>query len=70
MSKLTLKVLEDFKYKDAFFILLDCGRDLKVYSDILIKLHGAWDKNIEDRQDLNYLGGVLGNKLSLLRRVK
>lgn len=62
MSKLTSKVLENFKHKDNVCILLDCGRDLKVYSDILIKLHGAWDKKIEDRQDLNYLGVSLWGK--------
>lgn len=56
MSKLTLKVLEKFEHKDDFFVLIDCGRDLKVYSDIIIKLHGAWDENFEDRQDLNFLG--------------
>jgi len=62
MSKITLKVLEKFKPKDDFFILLDCGRDLKVYSDILIKLHGAWSENSEDRQDLNFLGVSLWGK--------
>lgn len=55
--KLTDKVLENFKYKEFIDdIRIDCGRDLKMFSDILFYFQGAWDKDENKRQDLCYLG--------------
>lgn len=56
--------VEVFREKHHFDLMLkiddeihiDCGRDLKVYSDILFYFPGAWDKNETKRQDLCYLG--------------
>ena len=55
--KLTEKVLENFRYKEFIDdIRIDCGRDLKMFSDILFYFPGAWDKDENKRQDLCYLG--------------
>ncbi len=56
ITGLTVDVLKDFDQKGKLSILIDCGRDLKVYSDILIKFKGAWDKEEAMRQDLMFLG--------------
>lgn len=55
--KLSEKVLENFKYKEFIDeIRIDCGRDLKMFSDILFYFPGALDKDENKRQDLCYLG--------------
>lgn len=55
--KLTEKVIENFKYRKFIDeIRIDCGRDLKMFSDILFYFLGAWDKDENKRQDLCYLG--------------
>lgn len=57
ITKLTAKILESFMYRDFIdTIRIDCGRDLKVFSDILFYFPGAWDKDENKRQDLCYLG--------------
>ncbi len=56
-AKLTEIVLYNFnlsKYIDE--IRIDCGRDLKIFSDILFYFPGAWDNDELKRQDLCYLG--------------
>ena len=64
MIKLTRWILCDFSnYKSIDTINIGCGRDLKVYSDMLFYFQGAWDKEESKRQDLCYLGvSLLGNK--------
>lgn len=55
--KLTEKVPENFRYKEFIDeIRIDCGRDLKMFSDILFCFPGAWDKDENKRQDLCCLG--------------
>ncbi len=55
--KLTEKVLENFRYKEFIDeIRIDCGRDLKMFGDILFYFPGAWDTDENKRQDLCYLG--------------
>lgn len=56
MTELTVEALRDFDQKGKLSIHIDCGRDLKVYSDMMIKLSGAWDKEEAMRQDLIFLG--------------
>ena len=57
MTKLTEKVLAGYDNKEFVDkIYIDCGRDLKVYSDILFYFKGAWDKCESNRHDLCYLG--------------
>ena len=56
-SKLTEKVLYGFKFTDNIDeIRIDCGKDLKIFSDILFYFPGAWDKDENKRQDLCFLG--------------
>ncbi len=63
ISKLTETVLEGFEFKGQIDkIDIDCGRDLKVYSDILFYFPGAWDDDEEKRRDLCYLGVSLWGK--------
>lgn len=57
LIKLTRWILCDFlDYESLNTINIDCGRDLKVYSDLLFYFPGAWDKDESKRQDLCYLG--------------
>lgn len=56
MTKLTLKAIENWPNKGSLLLNIDCGRDLKVYSDMLLKFEGAWSKNTKKRPDLNFLG--------------
>lgn len=57
MTKLTQIALDKFKYSEFIDnIRIDCGQDLKVFSDILFHFPGTWDKNENKRQDLCYLG--------------
>lgn len=56
MTKLTFKALEKFHHKGDLLLNIDCGRDLKVYSDMLLRFQDAWSKNLEERLDLNFLG--------------
>lgn len=62
--KLTRWLLCDFlNYEAIDTINIGCGRDLKVYSDMLFYFPGAWDKEESKRQDLCYLGVSLwGNE--------
>lgn len=64
MIKLTRWILCDFpNYQSIDTINIGCGRDLKVYSDMLFYFQGAWDKEESKRQDLCYLGVSLwGNE--------
>ncbi len=56
-SKLTEKVLTGFDFLNNIDeIRIDCGRDLKIFSDILFYFPGAWDKDENKKQDLFYLG--------------
>ena len=57
MTKLTKRVLKDFILADFIDeIRIDCGRDLKVFSDILHYFPGTWDKDESKRCDLCLLG--------------
>ena len=57
MLKLTRWILCDYlNYESLDAINIDCGRDLKVFSDILFYFPGAWNKDENKRQDLCYLG--------------
>ena len=57
LIKLTRWILCDFlNYEAIDTINIGCGRDLKVYSDMLFYFPGAWDKDESKRQDLCYLG--------------
>lgn len=64
ITKLTQTVLDKFQYSEFIDnIRIDCGQDLKVFSDILFYFPGAWDKDESKRQDLCYLGVSLwGNE--------
>lgn len=64
LIKLTRWILRNFSnYELLDSINVGCGRDLKVYSDILFYFPGAWDKEESKRQDLCYLGVSLwGNE--------
>ena len=56
-AKLTELVLDKFAFSDYIDeIRIDCGRDLKIFSDILFYFPGAWDNDENKRQDLCYLG--------------
>ena len=56
-AKLTEIVLNDFDFSNQIdAIRIDCGRDLKIFSDILFYFPGAWDENKNKRKDLCYLG--------------
>ena len=64
MLKLTRCILCDFpNYQSIDTINIGCGRDLKVYSDMLFYFQSAWDKEESKRRDLCYLGVSLwGNE--------
>jgi len=54
---LTKKVLESFAYREYLDdVKIDCGMDLKIYSDMLFYFPGAWDEDETKRQDLCFLG--------------
>ena len=57
LIKLTRWILCDFLNHEAIdTINIGCGRDLKVYCDMLFYFPGALDKDESKRQDLCYLG--------------
>lgn len=57
ITKLTQEVLKDFDYVDFIDkISIDCGQDLKVFSDIMFYFPWAWDEDESKRKDLCYLG--------------
>lgn len=56
-SMLTERVLYGFEFTDNIDeIRINCGRDLKMFSDMLFYFPGAWDEDESKRQDLIYLG--------------
>ena len=56
-AKLTEIILNKFNFSNNIDeIRIDCGRDLKIFSDILFYFPGAWDKDENKRQDLCFLG--------------
>lgn len=64
ITKLTQEILKNFDYTNAIDkIRIDCGRDLKVFSDIMFYFPGAWDEDEKNRKDLCYLGiSLWGNE--------
>ena len=64
ITKLTQEILKNFDYTNSIDkIRIDCGRDLKVFSDIMFHFPGAWDEDESKRKDLCYLGiSLWGNE--------
>lgn len=62
-AKITELVLDKFEFtNDIDEIRIDCGRDLKVFSDILFYFPNAWSEDETKRQDLSFLGISLWEK--------